>query len=114
MRVFALRTVKFVAALLCCTIVCTSLWAQFVTDSLYNCTDPGWLDYLFPGHWVHHPIAVGHVVAGRSMSESDTIKEGWSVTGLWCLWFSVAGACVVVSALLAWMPWIQKRTQRSL
>lgn len=109
MRVFATRIAKFVAVFLCCTIVCTVLWAQFVTDTLYNCTDPGWLDYLFPGHWVHHPVAVAHVVVGRSMSEPDTIKAGWSITGLWFLWFAVVGVSVLGSVLLARLPWIRTR-----
>ena len=68
---FAIRAAKFVAVLLCCTIAFTFLWEQLVADTLYNCTDLGWLDYLFPGDWVHKPVSVRHATAGRSMSEPD-------------------------------------------
>jgi hypothetical protein len=95
--------------LLCWTIAFTFLWERFVADTLYNCTDPGWFDYLFPGDWAHKPVSVRHVTGGRSMSEPDTIKEGWTMTRLWYLWFSVVGISVILSALLAWMPWIPKR-----
>src|SRR6266550_4248599 len=82
---------KFVTALLAMTILCTMVW-QFVGDKLYDCTDDGFLGFWRPGEWVHsfggHSVATLHqVVHGRSMSESDTIKEGWSVAGLWRLWF---------------------------
>jgi hypothetical protein len=105
MRGFTITAAKFGAMLLLCVIGCTTLWGLFVTDRLYNCTDPGWLDFLFPGHWVHHPVAVAHVVAGRSMSEPDTIRAGWSITGLWCLWFSFIVVSLVVSFLLARRSW---------
>lgn len=109
MRAFTIRAAKFGAVLLLCTIGCTALWGQFVTDQLYNCTDLGWLDFIFPGDWVHHPVTVAGVVAGRSMNEPDTIREGWSVAGLWCLWFSFVGLSLVISFLLARFPWIPSR-----
>ena len=109
MRLLATKAAKFAAVFLCCTVGCTLLWSQFVTDTFYSCTDPGWLDFLSPGHWVHRPITVAHVVAGRSMSEPDTIRAGWSNTGLWYLWFSVVGVSSIVSAWLAWIPWIRER-----
>ena len=105
MRKFTIRVAKFGAVLLLCTIACTALWGQFVTDRLYNCLDFGWLDFLFPGDWVHRPVSVAHVVTGRSMSEPDTIKEGWSIAGLWCLWFSFVVLSLIVSFVLARRPW---------
>lgn len=100
---------KFIAALFCCTALSTLLWAAFVTDRLYNCTDSGGLGFLSPGHWVHQPVAVHQVVAGRSMSEPDTIKQGWTVTRLWCLWYSFAAVSVLFSIVLAWTPWVPRR-----
>jgi len=91
----------FLLSLLAMTIVCTVVWQQFVTDVLYHCTDAMWLDYLFPGHWVHNPMAVAHVVPSRSMSEPDTIRAGWSISSLWGLWCLFFGASVVVSILMA-------------
>ena len=105
----------FLFSMLCCTAVCTILWQVFVTDTLYNCTDPGWLDYLFPGNWVHGDFKyVSKVVAGRLMTEPDTIKEGWSITGLWCLWLSWFALSVLVSALLSRWFWRDQRTVSSL
>lgn len=109
MREFTIKAAKFGAVLLLCTVGCTALWGQLVTDRLYNCTDGGWLDFLFPRDWVHHPVAVAHVVAGRSMNEPDTIKEGWSIAGLRCLWFSIVVFSLVVSFLLARRPWRSDR-----
>jgi hypothetical protein len=94
---------RFLVALLVMTIFCTVVWQQLVTDTLYHCTDAGWLDYLSPGHWVHNPEAVGHGVHNRAMSEPDTIRAGWSMAGLWSLWSSFAGVSVVVSVLFARM-----------
>jgi len=96
---------KFFFLMLASTIVCTIIWQQFVTDHLYNCTDPLWLDFLNPGDWVHGHVVSVPVVVVRSMSEPDTIKQGWTVTGLWVLWFSFVGASVAVSAWVAVLPW---------
>jgi hypothetical protein len=95
----------FVSALIVATIACTWVGERFINNALYNCTDSVPLDFLHPDHWVHQPVAVQHVVVARSMSEPDTIKTGWSIRGLWLLWFSFVGASVIVSLLLARFPW---------
>src|SRR6476620_4884904 len=80
---------KFAIVLLAMTVACTIAWEVLINGTLYNCTDPGFLDFLSPGDWVHfnHGVVyVPHIVTGRSMSDPDTIKEGWSVTRLWFLW----------------------------
>src|SRR5450432_1147229 len=104
---------KFVVVIFVMTIVCTVVWQSFVTDKLYNCTDPAWLDFLSPGDWVHshdgQPVAFVPVIVGGSMSDPDTIKQGWSVARLWYLWYSFVAVSVVVSILLAWIRWIPKR-----
>jgi hypothetical protein len=107
MRFVVLKTIKFIVAFFCCTVVCTILWQGLVTGRIYDCTDPGWLDYLFPGTWVHSPVTVAHVVVGRSMSEPDTIKAGWSIAGLWLLWLLFFGASVFVSVLLTRIEWLK-------
>ena len=94
------------------TVVCTVVWQNCITDELYNCTDPGWLDYLSPGDWVHFDhgvIYVPHIVTGRSMSDPDTIKEGWSVNRLWCLWLAFFAVSLFVSAGFTFLPWMPKR-----
>ncbi len=90
------------------TILCTILW-QFVSDSLYDCTDDGFLGFLRPGDWVHsrgnQPVAVvPQVVYGRSMNAPDTIKQGWTITGLWFLWSAFVGMSLIISILFAWLP----------
>jgi hypothetical protein len=105
------RCATFLLAMLLCTVFCTILWQNFVTDKLYNCTDPAWLDFLSPGDWVHdwdhhHPIAVvAKVVTGRSMEEPDEIKAGWSVTRLWWLWCSWVAASMLASYLVSRWLW---------
>jgi hypothetical protein len=107
---------KFVTSLLVMTIVCTIVWQTIVADRLYDCTDGGLFDYLTPGDWVHnfdgHSIVTVHqVVHHRDMSEPDTIKEGWSVTGLWFLWSLFVVNSVAVSILLALVPWTSSGRQ---
>jgi hypothetical protein len=92
-------------------ILCTSVWQSFVTDVLYNCTDPGWLDFLSPGNWVHahngEPVAFVPVITGGTMSDPDTIKQGWSVARLWYLWcgFAIVSAGISVwAARVRWLP----------
>jgi hypothetical protein len=104
-----LSAVIFTVALAVTTVACTWGWETLVKTRLYNCTDDLPLDYLQPGHWVHQPEAVPQVTGRRSMSEPDTIRTGWSVRGLWVLWFSFVGGSVIVSLLLARLPW---RTSR--
>ncbi|HEY3861950.1 MAG TPA: hypothetical protein VGO59_08685 [Verrucomicrobiae bacterium] len=85
---------------------------MFAAENLYDCTDSAGIpDFLLPGDWVHafgghSATSVLHVVHGRSMSEPDTIKEGWSVAGLWGLWHSFVGLSIAVSVFLARKRWI--------
>jgi hypothetical protein len=106
---------KFVIVMLVMTIVCTFVWQEFVTDKLYNCTDPGWLDFLSPGDWVHshngEPVAFVPVIIGGSMSDPDTIKDGGSIARLWYLWYSFVAVSVVISILLARIRWIPKQSK---
>jgi hypothetical protein len=107
------NVVKFFVILFVMTIINTIVW-EYVAGDLYDCTDGGIPGYWSPGCWVHswdgHSIvAVPHVVHRRSMSEPDTIKEGWSVTGLLCLWFSFFAVSLGVSIVLARVRWIPKR-----
>jgi hypothetical protein len=92
---------KFVTALFLMTIVFTIVW-QFLGQTLYDCTDDNMAGFLRPGDWVHNPIVTVHqIVHGRSMSAADTLKEGWSVTGLWCLWSSFVLASLLISLWFA-------------
>ena len=104
---------KFLVSLILMTIVCTVAW-ELVNERVYDCTDAFGFDYWQPGNWVHRNVAVvRQVVHHRSMSEPDTIKEGWSVAGLWRLWYSFAASSVVASVLLAFLPWIRRRCRPS-
>jgi len=109
---FTLTSLKLVTSLVVMLILCTIGWS-LLASGLYDCSDENMFGFLRPGDWVHewngHPVVVvQQIIHGRSMSEPDTIKQGWSVTGLWCLWYSFVGASVVLSLLLAGKPWIQK------
>jgi len=110
------RNATFVVLLLGCTIFCTFVWDKFIADKLYSCTDEVGFDFLQPGNWIHgNYITVPQIVTGRSMSEPDTIKQGWSMPMLWFLWLSFIAVSVVVSMLLSfsiWWPWKSKRDQK--
>lgn len=108
MRRIVKSVAVFITALFVMALVCIVLWQVFVTEFLYDCTDDNFLGFLTPGDWVHfyHGVVhVPHVVHGRSMSEPDSIKAGWSVTGLWCLWWSFVAASLAISGLLAKKTW---------
>ena len=107
-----MRILIFVGSLITTTVAFTWGWEIFIKNHLYNCTDHLPLDYLQPGQWVHHPVAVQHVGVARSMSEPDTIKKGWSVPGLWLLWCFFVGGSVIVSLLLARLPWSMRRQEQ--
>ena len=93
----------FLAVLFGMTFLNAVIWQRFVTDKLYHCTDStGLPDYLFPGSWTHRPVAVQTITVSRSMSEPDTIKTGWSVAGLWCLWIAFALGSLMGSSWVAW------------
>src|SRR5260370_40449329 len=101
--------VKFLVSLVLMTIVCTAGW-EVVNQRLYDCTDAFGFDYWQPGNWVHRDIAVVHqVVHHRSMSEPDTIKEGWTVSRLWTLWYLFVSISFPASALVAFVPWNPRR-----
>lgn len=114
-RIFK-SAVKFAIAMIVMAVVCAIVWDEFVAWKLYDCTDSlPFGGYLSPGDWVHswtgHPVVTVHqVVHGRSMSEPDTIKEGWGIGSLWCLWFAFFGVSLVASILVARIRWIPKQS----
>lgn len=104
------RAAKFAIVMFALTMVCTIVWQSVVAERLYDCTDSVSGDFLRPGDWVHSfagrsIVSVQQVVHGRSMSEPDTIKAGWSRTGLWLLWLSFFGTSILASYFLARMTW---------
>ena len=110
-RIFA-YLVKFVAMMVIMTIICTWAWDAFLNGKVYSCTDGGSCDYWFVGDWVHahdgHPIVVvPKIVPPHDMSDPDTIKQGWSVAGLWSVWILFFITSLVVSILFAWVSWIK-------
>src|SRR5262245_40544881 len=101
-----LSIVVFIASLVAMAAICTVTWDSYLNGKVYDCTDGGSLDFWFPGHWVHHPVTVTHVAHGRSMSEPDMIKLGWSMRRLWFVWCSFVGISLAVSFGLAQLPWL--------
>jgi hypothetical protein len=110
-RRFVVSIVKFLISMIVVTIICTWAWDAFLNGKVYMCTDGGTGDYFFPGDWVHahdgHPVVVvQQIVPPHDMSDPDTIKEGWSVAGLWCVWILFFGISLVGSVVFAWISWI--------
>ena len=92
--------VKFVAAMIVCTVVCTVVWSYCVQDVLYHCTDSIPLDYLSGSeNWVHG------AVVGQPGNYGDTIAPGWTLGRLEGLWYLMFGGSVAVSAGMAWVSW---------
>jgi len=102
--------IKFALSMMVMTVICMAAWGNFVADKLYFGADGfGGMEYVFPGNWVEnwdgHPIEVVPQIIYHSLAESDEIKAGWSVAGLWCLWFALFGISLGVSSFAAWMRW---------
>jgi hypothetical protein len=107
---FAKFAVKFFAIMFFLTMACTWAWDSFLFGQVYNCTDAVGFDYLHPGDWVHsweeHPVVVvSKIVPPHDMSDPDTIKEGWSVAKLWCIWILLFVSSFIVSVIFARAPW---------
>ena len=112
-RIFMLRmlksVVKFAIVMFAMMIVSTIVWQEVVVEYLYDCTDDNMMGFLRPGDWVHfyHGVVyVPHVTHDHSMSDPDSIKQGWSMTGLWGLWFSFVAVSLLASIFLARRRWI--------
>jgi hypothetical protein len=86
---------RFVFSGILSTVLCTVLWQEFVTDHFYHCADSLGFDFLRPGGWVHG-VAVPH---------GDTLRQGWSRTGLWYLWCSFVMIALLISVIFALLPW---------
>ena len=99
---------KFIIVFYLMTVGCTVAWEEFVDGKLYDCTDP-LFGYLSPDGWVggnNFPVVVvKHVVTGRPIADSDQIKQGWNVAGLWCLWGTLFSGSLIASFVLARKPW---------
>ena len=95
---------KFLAFFFLTTIVCCVVWGYTAGD-LYDVDDPFLPAYLEPGGWAvtwgGHPVrTVAQIVHAHPMGWPNTIKEGWSFTDLWALWWSFFAVSVVTSVLL--------------
>lgn len=112
----AWEVAKFTASLFVMTVICTIVWQDVVTKYLYDNTDDnmaGFFSPFFGDFWVGEGnslvVAVPHVVHGRSMSDPDEIKQGWSIPKLCCLWCSFVVVSLVISILFARTPVIPGR-----
>jgi hypothetical protein len=105
---YKLFFLKFIIVFFMMTVVCTNVWEAFVDGEVYYCTDP-LFGYLSPDGWVggnNFPIeVVKHIDSNRPIQDSDEIKEGWSIAGLWCLWGTFFAGSLITSFFLARMSW---------
>jgi hypothetical protein len=105
MRRTSIFIIIFFTVLLVTTVGASIAWER-IGRGLYDCTDDNLFGYFTPGAWVHalpgKPIkSVDKVIRGRSMSEPDAIKRGWSISKLWGLWLSLLATSVLISAFVA-------------
>jgi hypothetical protein len=108
---------KFVFSMLVMTIICEFAWETCVVGKIYCDSDEDF-GYLTPGNWVSnwdgHPIAIVHQIpAVRQYGDPDVIIEGWSITGLWCIWIIFFGISLFVSIVFAWVQWFSFLSKKS-
>jgi hypothetical protein len=118
MRIFK-SVAKFALVMFLMTIVCTIVWQEVVTEYLYDNTDDNMAGFLSPlsgDFWIGEGgfpvVTVQHVVHGRSMSDLDQIKEGWSIPKLFALWLSFVTISTVISIALARIRWISNQSTK--
>ena len=101
---------KFLLLFAFMTVINTVAWQKYVAANLYDCVDEAILGYWEPGFWVHaHDgqlvTAVPQIVHSQPMADSDTIKQGWTLSRLLGLWFAFFIASIIVSLIVARIPW---------
>lgn len=97
MRPEVMFVLKLVIAALAVTVVTTAAWQWLVAGVLYECTDGGVVDFLYPG-FVHG--------TDGALLYGDTVRRGWTLAGIWRLWWFSVVASVALSILLACVPWL--------
>ena len=115
------NTAKFAIVMFLMTIVCSIVWQDVVTEYLYDNTDDnimGFISPLFGDFWIGEGgfpvVTVQHVVHGRSMSDPDEIKQGWSIPKLFCLWLSFVSVSIVFSIVIARIRWIPLQSTKQI
>ena len=95
---------KFIIAFVATMFVSNLLWEKVVDEKVYDCTDAGIGFLNLPGGgWPL--VAVKHIVANRPIGDSDNILEGWTLTELRCLSGAFFVGSLIVTYLLARLPW---------
>src|ERR1039457_2202371 len=93
--------VTFLTALPVCLLLSGIIWQIYLPGRVYNCTDDNLIGFLTPGYWVHgNYVTVSEINLHDSMSQPDSIKEGWSVGKVWLLWWSFVAVSVAISGSL--------------
>ena len=117
MKTTTKAVVKFGVTLLVMTVASAILWGH-VTERLYDCADDCGFGFLTPGNWGHGfdgrtILSVSKIVHCRSMSEPDTMSQGWGIGTLWGLWGRSAAVTLGARTFLRWPRgrWRFKTTQ---
>ncbi|MBN8458906.1 MAG: hypothetical protein J0M04_19075 [Verrucomicrobia bacterium] len=99
-------TAKFLLVLAVLTAMCAIIWEFTLPGGVYDCTDEVGFDYLSPGDWVHGPIEyVEKIDTMRGMELPDTLKRGWTITGLWGIWWFMFGSSIIIAGFASRISW---------
>jgi hypothetical protein len=113
---FTVLALKFCLSFFWMTVVISMIW-DHSTAGVYDHVDdyddpwPGVGGLFDPGAWVDDTVVtVPQVVHGRYWTHlgiryPDEIKQGWSVAGLWHLWYCLIALDLASSAILAGISW---------
>jgi hypothetical protein len=104
---------KFLLVFVSVTMINTAVWEKCVAANLYDCVDEAIPGYWEPGFWVHpydgHLVrTVPQVTHDHSMSDPDTIKQGWTISRLLALWSAFFSASHIASLAVARLPWTRR------
>ena len=104
---------KFLIVFVSVTMINSAVWQKYVATNLYDCVDEAIPGYWEPGFWVHthdgHLVkTVQQVTHDHSMSDPDTIKQGWTIGRLLGLWFSFFAASLLAGLAIGRLPWTRR------
>ena len=102
------QVVIFLAIFTTCLVVSDVVWDAYLPGRIYNCTDFN-TGFLMPGNWVHgNYVIVPKINPHDSMSQPDSIEQGWNLEKLWLLWVLFIFVSAAISASFTF-PFFHRR-----
>lgn len=105
---------RFLISLAAACVAAAVLWEAVFPGKIYHCTDSIGLDFFAPGEWIHEPhVTVERIDGSRPMGSPDQIRAGWSLGGLWAVWWGMSTLALAGAVGLTRASRQRSRTEKS-